>query len=212
MNGQYPDRPRIPAPIAKAAAEIIIERIRPFCHRVEIAGSLRRQARTVKDIEIVLIPRLEIVQEGLFGDPGPEVSLFAEKLALLVDEGMLRKAMKSNGQYRWGERHQAAEMDHDGHTIGIDFYSVFPPAQWGVQFAIRTGNYFYSRHLVTSEFHGGQMPAGMRVMEGALWRCEMDKERTPIGIINTPEEIDFFAAIGAKYLEPKDRVWKEPQK
>ncbi len=45
---------------ALAVASPLIARMRPFCERVELAGSTRRQKQTdLKDLEIVAIPRWE---------------------------------------------------------------------------------------------------------------------------------------------------------
>jgi DNA polymerase (family X) len=41
---------------AKAIADQIVGELRPFCQRVEIAGSIRRQCSTVNDIDLVVIP------------------------------------------------------------------------------------------------------------------------------------------------------------
>jgi DNA polymerase/3'-5' exonuclease PolX len=53
-----------------AHALVIAEQARaalaPSCHRIEIAGSIRRRRPQVKDIELVAIPKQ--VATGLFGD------------------------------------------------------------------------------------------------------------------------------------------------
>jgi DNA polymerase (family 10) len=40
----------------KAIAAEVIELLSPFCHRIEIAGSIRRKKQFVNDIDVVLIP------------------------------------------------------------------------------------------------------------------------------------------------------------
>lgn len=40
---------------AKAIADQIIKRLKPYCSRIEVAGSVRRKKPIVKDIDIVLI-------------------------------------------------------------------------------------------------------------------------------------------------------------
>ncbi|GAJ04318.1 unnamed protein product, partial [marine sediment metagenome] len=37
-------------------ADEVMERLRPFCSKIEVVGSVRRQKAEVKDIDIVLIP------------------------------------------------------------------------------------------------------------------------------------------------------------
>ena len=41
---------------AKAIAEEVIKRLSPYCQRIQVAGSVRRQKPLVKDIDLVLIP------------------------------------------------------------------------------------------------------------------------------------------------------------
>jgi len=42
--------------LATHAADQVAEQLRPFCKRLEIAGSVRRKAPEVRDLEIVCIP------------------------------------------------------------------------------------------------------------------------------------------------------------
>ena len=41
---------------AQRIAEAIVKELRPYCRRIEIAGSIRRKKPWVKDIDLVLIP------------------------------------------------------------------------------------------------------------------------------------------------------------
>jgi len=41
---------------AKAIANEVIKRLSPYCQRIEVAGSIRRQKPMVNDIDFVLIP------------------------------------------------------------------------------------------------------------------------------------------------------------
>jgi len=41
---------------AKAVANEVISRLAPYCERIEVAGSIRRQKPLVRDIDIVLVP------------------------------------------------------------------------------------------------------------------------------------------------------------
>lgn len=41
---------------AKAIADEVVERLSPYCQRIEIAGSIRRRKAWVNDIDLVLIP------------------------------------------------------------------------------------------------------------------------------------------------------------
>jgi DNA polymerase/3'-5' exonuclease PolX len=52
---------------AQQIAQKYVELLRPYCKRIEIAGSIRRQRPEVKDIEIVCIPKRAPLNGGLFG-------------------------------------------------------------------------------------------------------------------------------------------------
>lgn len=41
---------------AQKVADTVIKRLRPYCQRIEVAGSIRRQKAWVNDIDLVLIP------------------------------------------------------------------------------------------------------------------------------------------------------------
>lgn len=41
---------------AQKIADEVIKRLSPYCSKIEVAGSIRRQKATVKDIDLVLIP------------------------------------------------------------------------------------------------------------------------------------------------------------
>jgi len=41
---------------ARETAEAIVEKLKPYCKRIEIAGSIRRRRPRVNDIDLVLIP------------------------------------------------------------------------------------------------------------------------------------------------------------
>ena len=69
MSAMTDETSRTPWPFAMHVAEKIISELAPFCDHVEIAGSLRRRRETVKDIEILAIPRLGPQPTDLFKQP-----------------------------------------------------------------------------------------------------------------------------------------------
>ncbi len=52
------EKTKIPWEIAMPVAEEIVERLKPCCLRIAIAGSLRRLKKQVGDIEILFVPRM----------------------------------------------------------------------------------------------------------------------------------------------------------
>lgn len=188
---------------ARAKAEELVELLRPTCHRIEIAGSIRRRRPVVKDIELVLVPKTFRRQAGLFDDDGSkhDASETLDLLNKLVDEGALEKRLDDRGYECWGFKHQRAVYK----GIALDLFGVIEPAQWGVIFAVRTGPADFSRWFVTSvkAKNPGLMPEYMRVKDGALHRVGVNDEI--LMTLDTPEEKDFFAAIGFGAPEPWDR-------
>src|SRR5262245_1970482 len=65
MSRTTPDQ-RLPLAQAIILAEEVCDVLRPFCTRLEVVGSIRRQRPTIGDIEIVCRPRQ--VPGGLFAD------------------------------------------------------------------------------------------------------------------------------------------------
>lgn len=167
----------------------IMELLRPHCERLEIAGSLRRKNKydsgrdyKVSDIELCCIPRMI-----------PTIDLFENESSTSVLE-LPESPTRSIGEVlKNGEKYKQIALPEG---INLDLFIVTPPAQWGVLFAIRTGPANYSRWLVTEQPYGA-MPKGFRVSGGRLY----DNGKA----VETPEEIDFFKAIGLAFPAPSIR-------
>lgn len=187
---------RIPFYEAEAKAIALRDLLAGSCARIEIAGSLRRQQVTVKDIELVAMPQTEEVAAGLFADVLDTADRLGQRVAQGIAEGWLaprdveihRKDGSVELGRRMGDRYKA--LVYDG--VPVDLFIVRPPADWGVVFTIRTGPADWSARLVTEiqRFF-------LRVQDGQLLHTG---KRVPC-----PEERDFFAAIGQRWLEPPDR-------
>jgi len=170
--------------VAFRVAENLESRFRETCEIVAIAGSLRRQERWVKDIEIVAIPRM---RADLFGEPldGPS-ELDAQLQSMTSAKGILeyRQPLKNGDRYK-ALRHRASNLP-------LDLFIVRPPAQWGAILAIRTGPASFSKHLVTMCRDRGFV-------------CEGGRLRRGVKTISTPTEAGFFEACGVPYVEPRER-------
>jgi DNA polymerase/3'-5' exonuclease PolX len=184
----------VPLETARVLADELRALLAPACERIEVAGSIRRSKPTVGDIEPVAVPRVERRQADLFGDQVEETNLLTARCAELLAAGVLVPRPDKNGVGRWGPRYKAATYA----GLAVDLFSVLPPAQWGLIYAIRTGPAAFSHQLVTPRRLGGWLPDGLHVRDGAI--LEADGTLVP-----TPEEEYVFAVLGRAYLAPAAR-------
>lgn len=175
------------ADIAMLIAAPILEKLYPYCERLAIAGSLRRQCEYVSDIEICCIPKM-VSHVNMFGVETSTTSMLEEH-----DSPTLGRFIKNGAKYKQIELPEG---------INLDLFIITPPAEWGVIMAIRTGPADYSRWLVTKTPYGA-MPLGCSVKDGCVYRGE-DR-------ISMPEEKDFLNFLGIAWIEPSQRTlkWKK---
>lgn len=184
---------------AKAAAMELVERLAPACERIEVAGSIRRGAPDVGDIEIVAIPRIrtETRADGLWGDQTVTIDETEALLERSVADGILEQLPTG------GERY--TKMRHVATGLQLDLFRVRPPATWGVIFLIRTGPAQFSQWIVTEakrrSFH---------VKDGALHRGSLGCAAMPCEVVPTPEESSFLEALGLSYRPPhlREGTWR----
>ena len=179
-------------PLAKAEhwAGLIVDQLRPFCHRIEIAGSIRRRRPDVGDVEIVLVPKVEQRpvpgQLGLLDDPRVEqASLAWDCLDDLCSVGKLPDLLKGGDKYR-------CYPERPGFTPQLDVFAVPDPADWGAIFCVRTGPADFSRSMVISLRMAGYLMDG-----GKVWSHSRH--------VPTPEEGDFFLLAGRSWVDPEYR-------
>lgn len=179
-------------PIAEVLplAEALLEQLRPFCERLELAGSLRRKVKLVGDIELVAIPKR---RPDLFGQPG-QASLLWEKLDSLV----------GREYFRAGEKYRAFEWKNAAEKIKVDLFTA-EPENFGLIYLIRTGSADFSHHVVKKladvcyPSHGGWV----RRAPGR-WDWS-DKEKDGFEKIETPTEEKVFEYARIPYRTPEQR-------
>lgn len=169
---------------ARTIAEQLIEHLAPYCERIEIAGSIRRDKLDVGDIELVAIPKT-IQTYDMFGQHNGQHSLLDDR-PLFERFGKIIKAGQKFVQIALWQ------------GISLDLFIVTPPARWGVIYTIRTGPADFSHWLVTPRSKGGALHTGYRVADGSVYsqrgqELPFDAER------------DFLDWIGLGWVEPRDR-------
>jgi DNA polymerase/3'-5' exonuclease PolX len=104
---------------AKQLAEKARSELVPYCHRVEIAGSIRRQKPEVGDIELVVIPK-------------------GASLMGFVDAVNRWPKIKGTPKGKYTQR--------EYHGMKLDLF-ICTPNTWACNFAIRTGSAEFSHSL-----------------------------------------------------------------
>lgn len=194
---------RIPISEALPIARAFVREIEPYCERVQIAGSIRRGATQVKDVEIVAVPRIEADQAtDMFGETVSTKSLdrLHEHLERLLAAGTVSKRPRSDGAIFWGP--SAKYLLYQG--VPVDLFT--PDAErFGWILALRTGPQEFSRQLVvergsrTKDGRQGLLPSRLKPFDG--WLTErVSGKRLP-----TPEEADVFDLFGLPYRAPEHR-------
>lgn len=182
---------KMPYEVALKMAEEVKERLAGGCRRIEIAGSLRRKKTEIGDIELVAIPLLKPVHD-MFGE-----------LAGTYSE--LDQVVYANYPViKGGPKYKQLDL---GRGIACDLFIQPDPETWGTNFMIRTGCAEFSQWMVTERHKGGALPGYLTVADARLW-CGGE-------LVPTPEEEDFFHAIGLRWILPEERCmayWGEVMK
>lgn len=164
---------RIPLSEARDTAAAVVELLRPHCEKIEIAGSIRRKADTVKDAEVVILPL-----------PGGG---WRRRLDELVAAGEISKALYGEKQSpRWGEKYRGLVFQ----GLRVEVFAAEADS-WGYQLWLRTGpgdaNQFIMAWLKWRK-------APVQAKEGAWWH---GTRRLCI-----PDEAAMFRLLGMPYIRP----------
>lgn len=163
-------------------AQRLLSALAPNCHRVELAGSLRRGRPLVGDIELVAIPirPTNLLGEELGGSTALDHYLDSRAIQFV-------KRGQKYQQFQYG-------------PYLVDLF-LATPATWGSVFTIRTGSADFSKWLVTHE------PRGACPWQVSFGNANANPGRlTHNGrLLSTPEETDVFNALGLAYIDPTQR-------
>lgn len=178
----------------------------PFCERLNIAGSIRRQKAEVKDIEIVCIPRsMDLIQSDLFGAKTVEKVISENYVGVVKSLGRIVKG-KPDGRYMQIELPQ---------RVNLDLFMPHPDDYFR-QYAIRTGSADYVRRNITVAW----LKKGWCGSDKGLRKqTDCTHEATPDGkgkwICHNPfgewppvwaSEQEFFDWLGIPMIAPKMRI------
>ena len=180
---------------AETAAAHLVEAFSESCKRIEIAGSIRRRRRLVKDIELVAIPKrgCGIRQGELF--QSDDCNLLKLRIDQMIKDGADIQVVSP------GRKHLSSELTDDGKWWGLWLPRINAPVDiflcteetWGVTLAFRTGS---------AEFNKGLVNRARSIRS----RFEGSRLRDRLGrAVPTPEEDAVFRHLWVKPVPPDGR-------
>jgi DNA polymerase/3'-5' exonuclease PolX len=131
------DGPRYPLERARRVAETLRLRLAPWCERIEIVGSVRRQKPEVGDVELLYVSRE--VERGVANELIPAVfrwEVVEEEINRMLKEGLLDERPNKNGKRAWGEKIKLAIHRPSG--IPVDLFAARAGNWWNL-LVCRTG-------------------------------------------------------------------------
>lgn len=138
---------------ASEIAQKIVEELRPFCKRIEVAGSIRRKKAQIGDIEIVAIPKPY------------QIGALEDGLAKIVN-----RWPKVRGELKYGKCKYTQRILPSGIKLDLFFAKE---DNWGNIFAVRTGSAEYSYRVLAC----GWVKAGFKSVDGYLTK---DSQKYPL--------------------------------
>ncbi len=180
---QKTELPQVKMPLSEARylAEALKDQLAPFCDRIEIAGSIRREKPFVHDIELVAIPKVELVESDLFGGEVPKrMKAFCETL---LGFGWHKLGDPTNGKYVKIELHEG---------ICLDLFMCVPQ-NWGYIFMLRTGSSWFNEHIM------------IKRLKDRYYEPKDGWVNLKGNSLHTPEELDVFDLMKLEPVEPQFR-------
>lgn len=186
---------RYPHAVALSVANELVATLAPYCERIVIAGSLRRQKPDVGDIEILYVPKI-----GVGVKPGEmlesEINWADAEIKRLETPGCLnylQRRLSADGKQSWGPKNKLAVHWQSG--IPVDLF-VTSLSNWWVSLVIRTGSTETNLRLTT-----GARQRGRSLL---AYGCGV-KDLATGEVLSAASEQDIFYLCGVPYLEPTDR-------
>lgn len=180
---------------ARNKAEELVEKLAPHCDRIAIAGSIRRGKRSVKDIDLVVIPKMASA-ESLLGetDEVAKTDFYAAvrgQLWSITAEG--RKLIRGQSYIPTGA------------GISVDIY-LATPETWATLLLIRTGSAEHNIWLCSRAFQcGGKLHTDGSGLELAGQYDAVLQRTANMRVLRPGSEEEVFKALGIPFAYPRDR-------
>jgi DNA polymerase/3'-5' exonuclease PolX len=174
-------------------AEKFLEFLTPHCHRIVVAGSIRRRKPFVKDIEILMVsrPSSQADPNDLFEHrvARPAVAIALDELLKL---GVITKRLSKIGNESWGPENKLAIHTKSG--MPVDFFLV-PERNWWNALVVRTGPKNSNKSIAAEALRRGWQ---WHAYGDGFTRGENEK-------FVVRQERDAFDHVGLPYLPPEKR-------
>ncbi len=178
---------RLPLDRAERIANAIVVELRPFCARIEIAGSIRRRCAYVGDIDLVVLPKTV-----------PHITRILERC------GRNAAKVKHGDQYCVFRLANGFQLDlwfaHPGQCSDGDLLAApieTSPPNFGVLLLARTGsamhNVWIAQQATAKGLHFNPH-RGIQVNAGKLSR-----------VLASEEEADIFRVLDLDFIPPERR-------
>lgn len=169
----------------------VISKFHYLCEKVLVVGSVRRQRPEVKDIDIVVLPRV------------PRDENWNEIASVLKHAHRMVQLKKGPKFMTFAHYNVAPDLlrprDPD---YTVDVYNATPET-WGILVLVRTGSKEHNVKLCSLALSKGMK---LSAKEGVLKQVESFPSMMKIVASKTEE--DIFAALGIPFVKPEDReVW-----
>lgn len=189
---------RIPLGQAESMAVKLADFLSDGCARVVIAGSVRRQAETVGDIEIVCQSKAFAKQRGMFGSTGDGVATVVDDM--LVNRSALLAAGWELGKTN-GPKHK--KFIHAQKRTDADLYIVTDDRAWGSNLAVRTGPWYFSKAMMSRALKLGMVFQDGFFLHDHLRPCARGLDCP--NLIEVPDERRLFKLLKIQWMEPPER-------
>jgi len=208
---------------AKTIADEVVALLQPFCDKIIIGGSIRREKSLVSDVEILCLPKVHKVlvhpkastQLDMFAsvevakEPVEVVQRIPEFVVALYDAVLVVEGCPKSGRYVKGIRNE----------IQVDIF-IPQRSDFIRQAIIRTGSRFYVKDVVAFAWSRKGLCG---TANGLRKRKECTRARSKVtgkyyGSYFLKEEVtnpwkppvfkteeEFFSFLGLPFKEPKDR-------
>jgi DNA polymerase/3'-5' exonuclease PolX len=184
---------RYPYEVAYPIAAGIVYDLRPFCERIEIAGSLRRHRNDVGDIEILYIP--VIIEEpddtDLFATR--EADTAHDQIQKLERNGVLARRLSKTGHQAYGPKNKL--LLHVASGIPVDLFAANRETWWN-QLVCRTGPAELNKEIAAAALAKGWH---WNVYGSGFSRIEYTES------VEMHSEAEVFAFVGMSCLDPEHR-------